>query len=241
MNNCSTAMSKVKIAPSIICADLGNLEKELAALEQAGADLIHADVFDGHFVPNFALHPTLIRYICSHSRIPVEVHLAVEEPERFIDLFSTVGATIITVHVESTPNIVRVINHIRELGIKASVALNPATPVAHLEYLIGDVDMVVVMAVNPGFRGQAFLPRTIDKIRAIRHLANKKNQPLDIEVDGGINEKVAQVVYRAGANVIIGGATIFDTGSSLKESICRLRQACGSAVEDPNNRSGRER
>ncbi len=226
MREFSTPMSKVKIAPSIICADFGNLEKELAALERAGADLLHADVMDGHFVQNFALNPTIIHYICSHSRIPVEVHLVVEEPERFIDLFSTVGASIITVHVESTNNIVRVINRIKQLGIKASVAINPATPVGHLDYILEYLDMVVVMAVNPGFRGQVFLARTVDKIEAIRNLAARRKQHLDIEVDGGMNERTAQSVCRAGANVIIGGAAIFDTGKSREESIRRLRDAC---------------
>ena len=235
MRDSISLTTKIKIVPSIICADMGNLEKELLTLERAGADLIHADVFDGHFVPNFALDSTLIRYICSHTRIPVEVHLAVEEPGRFLDLFSRVGASIITVHVESTPNIMWVINQLRELGIKASVALNPATPVDHLEYLIEYLDMVVVMAVNPGFRGQEFLPRTLDKIRAIRKQANKKNQRLDIEVDGGISEKVVQSVCSAGANVIIGGAAIFDTGKSRKESIRRLREICDFAVEDSSN------
>jgi ribulose-phosphate 3-epimerase len=202
----------VRIAPSILSADFAALGQAIAAAERGGADLIHIDVMDGHFVPNLTMGPPVVRSLSRITRVPLDVHLMIEEPDRFLEVFVRAGAAMISVHAEVLPHLHRTLQAIKELGAKAGVALNPSTPVAALEEIAGDVDHVLVMSVNPGFGGQTFIPRTESKIQAVRALLDRQGSRAPIEVDGGIDATNAARVVQAGASILVAGNSIFGTG-----------------------------
>jgi ribulose-phosphate 3-epimerase len=200
---------KIKIAPSILSADFSRLGDEIRAVEAAGADLIHIDVMDGHFVPNITLGPLVVQAVRPVTSLELDVHLMIEDPDRYLEAFARAGADWLTVHIEACPHLNRTINRIKELGIKAGVSLNPATPPQLLEYCMADVDMILVMSVNPGFGGQHFLPSSLQKIHKIQEMARKNNHHPAIEVDGGINEQTIAQVSEAGADIVVAGSAVF--------------------------------
>ena len=200
----------VRIAPSILSADFSNLAGAILAAERGGADLIHVDVMDGHFVPNITIGPPVVKSIKRVTKVPLDVHLMIEEPDRYIDAFAAAGAAMMSVHVEVLPHLHRTVHAIKALGVKAGVVLNPSTPVVALEEIAPDVDYVLVMSVNPGFGGQTFIPRSESKVRAVRSLLDRAaNRAAPVEIDGGIDlHNVARVVA-AGAGIIVAGSAIF--------------------------------
>jgi len=200
----------VKIAPSILSADFGDLGSEIKKVEAAGADLIHVDVMDGHFVPNITIGPLVVKACKKISRLPLDVHLMIEAPDKYIPAFAKAGADIITIHVEASKNLERDIRAIRELKVKAGLVVNPATPIELVYPFLRQLDMVLIMSVNPGFEGQAFMPQALPKISALRHkTAELGLSSFDIEVDGGINLETCKQVVAAGANVLVAGSAIF--------------------------------
>jgi ribulose-phosphate 3-epimerase len=199
------------IAASILSADFAKLGAEIAAAERGGADLIHIDIMDGHFVPNLTMGPPVVRSIWKVAKVPLDVHLMIEEPDRYLDAFVDAGASMISVHVEALPHLHRTIQAIKALGAKAGVAINPATPVSALEEIAADVDHVLVMSVNPGFGGQTFIPRSESKIRAIRALLAREGSHASIEVDGGVDRTNAARLVDAGATILVAGHSIFGT------------------------------
>ncbi|MNB66703.1 Ribulose-phosphate 3-epimerase [compost metagenome] len=199
----------IKIAPSLLSADFAALGAEVAEAQASGADWIHVDVMDGHFVPNITLGPPIVKAVKAHTTLPLDVHLMIEKPELYISDFAAAGAGVITVHAEACVHLHRVIHQIKEHGILAGVAINPATPASAIKEILGDVDLVLVMTVNPGFGGQAFIPGTMNKIREIRNWANAIGHDLRIEVDGGISESTAPLVAEAGADVLVAGNAVF--------------------------------
>lgn len=206
----------IKVAPSILSADFSRLGEEIKAISEAGAHYIHIDVMDGHFVPNLTLGPAIVNSIRKYSDKVFDVHLMMEKPERYIKNFVDAGADIIVVHVEACPHLHRVIQEIKSYGVKAGVSLNPHTPVEMIKHLIPELDMVLIMSVNPGFGGQSFIPFSLDKIKAVRALSST----IDIEVDGGIVEETGKLCVEAGANVLVAGSYIF--GGNYKERISVL-------------------
>ena len=220
------------IAPSLLSADFGRLAEEVRAVEAAGADLLHVDVMDGRFVPNITIGPPVVAAIRKAATLPLDVHLMIVEPERYIEAFAEAGADVITVHAEATPHLQRAVARIRELGKKAGVALNPGTSLSAVEWVLTDVDMVLVMTVNPGFGGQAYIPSMTGKIELLRSQLSRSGLAVDIEVDGGIKEdNVAQVV-KAGANVIVSGSGIFGTKDYAK-TIAAMKRNIQKAVSAP--------
>jgi ribulose-phosphate 3-epimerase len=213
----------IKIAPSILASDFSRLGEEIARVERAGADLIHIDVMDGHFVPNITIGPPVVKCIRKTTRLPFDVHLMIENADRYIEDFIKAGADIISVHAENNPHVHRTLQMIRQKGAKASVVLNPGTPLSMIEWLLEDVDMVLLMTVNPGFGGQSYIDGMTEKVRQLRKMADDRGIPLDIEVDGGIDLNNIYKVTEAGANVIVAGSTVYnapDTGEiihSLRE------------------------
>lgn len=201
----------VLLAPSILSADFAALGDAVAAAERGGADLIHVDVMDGHFVPNITIGPAVAKAIKRVARVPIDVHLMITDPDRYIDAFADAGAAMISVHVEVLPHLHRTIQAIKALGIKAGAVLNPSTPVVALEEVAADLDFVLVMSVNPGFGGQAFIPRSEDKLRDVRELLDRAGSRAAIEVDGGIDPGNAGRVVAAGARILVAGAAIFNT------------------------------
>jgi ribulose-phosphate 3-epimerase len=202
----------VRIAPSILSADFTVLGAQIAAVERGGADLIHVDVMDGHFVPNLTIGVPVVRSIRKVATIPLDVHLMIEEPDRYLDAFVTAGAAMISVHLEVLPHLHRTLQAIKELGARAGVALNPSTPVGMLEEVAGMVDHILVMSVNPGFGGQTFIPRSESKIQAVRALLNRQGNAAPIEVDGGIDASNVARIVEAGASILVAGTSIFGTG-----------------------------
>ncbi|RJS22580.1 ribulose-phosphate 3-epimerase [Corallococcus sp. H22C18031201] len=199
----------VRIAPSLLSSDFGRLAEEVRAVEAAGADLIHVDVMDGRFVPNITLGPVIVEAIKRVATKPLDVHLMIVEPEKYVDAFVKAGADIVTVHVEASPHLHRTLQHIRHAGAKASVVLNPATPLVAIEEVLGELDMVLLMSVNPGFGGQSFIETTVDKVRRLRAMLDARGLNVDIEVDGGINAQTAKRVVDAGATVLVAGSYVF--------------------------------
>jgi ribulose-phosphate 3-epimerase len=200
----------VKIAPSILSADFSKLGEEINDVERGGADLIHVDVMDGHFVPNITIGPLVVESIRPITKLPLDVHLMIEKPDLYIESFAKAGADYITVHVEACTHLHRTIQLIKSLGVKAGVVLNPATPVQWIEPIIEELDMVLLMSVNPGFGGQKFIPVVVDKIKQVRDLAKQKGVQIEIEVDGGVNEETARVCVEAGATILVAGSAVFN-------------------------------
>jgi ribulose-phosphate 3-epimerase len=201
----------VLIAPSILSADFAALGEAVAAVERGGADLIHVDVMDGHFVPNITIGVPVVKSLKRIATVPLDVHLMIEEPDRYIDAFAEAGAAMMSVHVEVLPHLHRTIDAIKKLGVKAGVVLNPATPVAALHEIAADVDYVLVMSVNPGFGGQTFIPRAESKVREVRALLDAAGNRAPVEIDGGIDRHNIARVVAAGARVIVAGSAVFNT------------------------------
>jgi len=221
----------VLIAPSLLSADFASLGAEVARVERGGADLLHVDVMDGHFVPNITMGPLVVRALRKVTKLPLDVHLMIEEPGRYIEAFVEAGASRISVHAEVLPHLHRTVHQIKDLGVQAGVAINPATPVGVLEDIAGDLDHVLVMSVNPGFGGQTFIPRSESKLRAVRQMLSRIGSDALIEVDGGIDFSTAARVTAAGADVLVAGQAIF--GSADAEQATReLRAvAMGAALK----------
>jgi ribulose-phosphate 3-epimerase len=201
----------VRIAASILSADFAALGEAIAAVERGGADLIHVDVMDGHFVPNITIGPPVVESIKRVATVPLDVHLMITDPDRYIGAFAEAGASMISVHVEVLPHLHRTVQALKALGVKAGVVLNPATPVVALEQIAGDVDFVLVMSVNPGFGGQTFIPRSESKVRDVRALLDRSGNQAPIEIDGGIDQHTAARVVGAGARILVAGSAIFHT------------------------------
>ncbi|ATB28486.1 ribulose-phosphate 3-epimerase [Melittangium boletus] len=197
------------VSPSMLSSDFGRLAEEVRAVEAAGADWIHVDVMDGRFVPNLTLGPVVVQAIKKAATRPLDVHLMIVEPEKYIEAFAKAGADILTVHVEACTHLHRVLQQIRNAGAKPAVVLNPATPLSSIEEVLGDVEMVLLMSVNPGFGGQGFIPQTVDKVRRLRAMLDARGLKTDIEVDGGINAETARLVVDAGASVLVAGSHVF--------------------------------
>jgi len=205
-------MNQMMIAPSILSADFSRLGSEIRAVEQAGAEIIHVDVMDGHFVPNITIGPLVVRAVRQVTDLPVDVHLMITEPDRYLQDFAEAGADWITVHVEACTHLHRTLHHIMELGKKAGAVLNPATSLSTLEYVLADIDLVMLMSVNPGFGGQSFIASTLDKIRTLRAMLDKVNPGAGIEIDGGISPETIADVAGAGANIFVAGSAIYGKG-----------------------------
>ncbi|MBD1371384.1 ribulose-phosphate 3-epimerase [Hazenella sp. IB182357] len=213
----------IQIAPSILAADFTKLGEEIQDVAAAGADLIHIDVMEGHFVPNMTLGPIIVASIRPYTTLPLDVHLMIKQPERYIDAFIKAGADIITVHQEVCPHLHRTIYQIKEQGIKAGVVLNPTTPISTLEHILPDLDMVLIMTINPGFGGQTLIPSVLPKIRQLRELIDLLGLEIDIQVDGGVNKNTIGEVVAAGANVLVAGSAIFGT-ENRTEAIAKLKK-----------------
>jgi ribulose-phosphate 3-epimerase len=214
----------VRIAPSILSADFTKLGQDIAAVERGGADLIHVDVMDGHFVPNLTVGVPVLRSIRRVAKVPLDVHLMIEDPDRFLDAFVAAGAAMISVHFEVLPHLHRTLQAIKELGARAGVAINPSTPVGMLEEVAGMVDHVLVMSVNPGFGGQTFIPRSESKVQAVRALLDRQGNAAPIEVDGGVDPSNAARLVDAGAAILVAGTSIFGTGDP-ERAVRELRAA----------------
>jgi len=216
--------TRVKVAPSILSADFGRLAEEVKAVEQAGADYIHVDVMDGRFVPNLTLGPVIVEAVRRATKLPLDVHLMIVEPERYVDAFVKAGADIVTVHVETSPHLNRTLQQIREAGATPSVVLNPATPLSSIEEVLDQVGQVLLMSVNPGFGGQRFLPGSVERVRRLRAMLDARGlgEQVDIEVDGGINAQTAAQVVAAGARVLVAGSAVFNQDDYAK-AIAALR------------------
>ncbi|MEK0411725.1 MAG: hypothetical protein RLZ52_1004 [Pseudomonadota bacterium] len=211
----------IKISPSILSADFSILGDEIKNLEKAGADLIHVDVMDGHFVQNITMGPPIIKMVRKCTKLPFDVHLMISPVEKYIKAFADAGSDIITIHPEATDNLKRAVSTIKSLGKKAGVSLNPKTPISALMDVINEIDLILIMSVNPGFAGQSFMSEVLPKVSELRKMINDKKLKIDIEIDGGINFETAPLAVKAGANILVSGTTIFS--GSLKDNIQKLR------------------
>jgi ribulose-phosphate 3-epimerase len=222
----------VRIAPSILSADFAALGSAIAAVERGGADLIHVDVMDGHFVPNITIGPPVVRSIKRVATIPLDVHLMITDPDRYIEAFAEAGAAMISVHVEVLPHLHRTLGAIKALGVRAGVVLNPSTPVVDIEEVAGDVDFVLVMSVNPGFGGQAFIPRSEFKVREVRAALDRAGNQAPVEIDGGIDRHNIARVVAAGARIIVAGSAVFHTPDP-ERATRELKAAALGALSSP--------
>ena len=212
------------LAPSLLSADFVRLAEVIARVEAAGADWLHLDTMDGHFVPNLTFGPPVVAAIRKISKLPLDVHLMVSNPAALVEQFAEAGADYLTVHVETEPHLHRLVNRIRELGVKPAVTLNPATSVDLLDEILSEVDMVLVMSVNPGFGGQKFIPASLDKIRRLRQKLKRLDRQVLIEVDGGVNQETAPQLIEAGVDVLVAGSAVFGS-ADMKATIAALKQA----------------
>lgn len=217
---------EIRIAPSILAADFSALRDELASIEAAGADWVHVDVMDGRFVPNITIGPFVVEAVRRCTSLPLDVHLMIVEPERYVADFVRAGASTLGVHVETCPHLHRSVAQIREAGARAAVVLNPATPASSVEPVLGDVDQVLVMTVNPGFGGQKFIESTLPKIETLRRWIDERDLDVDLEVDGGVGPETIARASRAGANVFVAGTAVFGAPDRA-EAIASLRRAAG--------------
>ena len=220
--------SGIQIAPSILSADFAHLGRDVAAVERGGADLIHVDVMDGHFVPNITIGVPVVKALKKIAIRPLDVHLMIAEPDRFIDDFANAGADMISVHVEAATHLHRTIAHIKSRGVRAGAVINPATPVSMLEEILADLDFVLVMSVNPGFSGQAFIRHSLDKVRRVREMLHRVGSSAPIEIDGGIDPLTAAEAVAAGASILVAGQAVFGTPDA--EAAIRALRTVATAV-----------
>ena len=223
----------VRLAPSILSADFAALGQAIAAVERGGADLIHVDVMDGHFVPNITIGVPVVKSLKKIATVPLDVHLMIEEPDRYIDAFAEAGAAMMSVHVEVLPHLHRTVHAIKALGVSAGVVLNPSTPVASLSEIAADVDYVLVMSVNPGFGGQTFIPRSESKVRKVRALLDRAGNPAAVEIDGGIDHHNVGRVVAAGATIIVAGSAVFHSPDPERATRELKAAALGAAATVP--------
>ena len=217
-------MKKIQISPSILSADFSQLRNEIKKLEQAGADMIHVDVMDGHFVPNLTIGPPVIKSLRGHTSLPFDVHLMISPVHKYIKDYADAGANIITIHPEATNDLKESIKHIRDLGKKVGVSLNPETPLEIIENFLQDIDLVLIMSVHPGFGGQKFMPEVLEKVKKLRNIIIEKKLELDIEIDGGIDFDNNKMVIEAGANILVSGTTVFKKNNGdIKKNIDILK------------------
>jgi len=219
-------MKHTMIAPSILSADFARLAEEIKAVASAGADVIHVDVMDGHFVPNITIGPLVVKAVRKVTDLPLDVHLMIENPDQYLDQFAEAGADWITVHVETGYHLHRTIHKIKDLGKKAGAVLNPATPLNPLEYILDDLDLVMIMSVNPGFGGQSFIPSSLHKIRELKRMIDARGLNVGIEVDGGVGPDNIGTIAEAGANIFVAGSAIFNQDDYGK-IIAEMKSACG--------------
>ena len=214
----------VRIAPSILAADFASLGAEISAISEAGADWIHVDVMDGHFVPNISIGPAVVKAIRKKTTLPFDVHLMIAPVDPYIEEFASAGADIITVHIEAGPHTHRTLQHIKNLGLKAGISLNPSTPASSLRHILDAVDLILVMTVNPGFGGQGFIEEQLEKVKTIRKMIDETGRDIDLEVDGGVNKKTARRAISAGADVLVAGTAVFEgSASKYADKIAQLR------------------
>jgi ribulose-phosphate 3-epimerase len=218
---------RIKIAPSILSADFSRLGEQVSEAEKGGADMIHVDIMDGHFVPNITMGPMVVGAIRHWTDLPFDLHLMIANPDRYIPLFVEAGADIISVHAEACTHLHRVVYQIKEAGKKASVAINPGTPISAIEELLADLDQVLVMTVNPGFGGQSFIESMLSKIKRVRSLLDERGLHTDLEVDGGVNIRTVSKAAQAGANVLVAGSAVYNRETTVAEAIARVRESIG--------------
>ncbi len=219
----------IKLAPSILAADYRRLGEQVREAEAAGADYIHVDVMDGHFVPNISIGSVIVQAVRGVTALPLDVHLMIEEPERHIEAFARAGADILTVHPEASPHIHRVVEMIRRVGARPGVALNPGTPLSMIEDVLADVDLVLIMSVDPGFGGQEFIEEVLPKLRRLRRLLDDAGSAVEVEIDGGITAETAPRSVQAGARVLVAGTAVFKDKGSIAENMARLRKSVEGA------------
>ena len=219
-------MKKIKISPSILSADFSQLGNEIKRLEDGGADMIHVDVMDGHFVPNLTIGPPVIKALRNYTKLPFDVHLMITPVHKYIKNYAEAGADIITIHPEATDNLKESINHIKELGKKVGVSLNPDTKIDVIKEFLNEINLVLIMSVHPGFGGQKFIPEVLQKIKELKKIKDQQNLNFDIEVDGGINFDNSKLAIEAGANILVSGTTIFkNNNGNIKKNIDTLKKS----------------